>query len=51
MRKVVALLTIVLLASCGNGTKSCDSKSCDSTVCDSTACVIDSCQVDSSCVK
>lgn len=51
MKKVVALLTIVLLTSCGNGTKSYETKSNDSTICDSTECVIDSCKIDSSLVK
>ena len=51
MKKVVLLLTIVLLASCGNAIKSYETKSCDSTICDSTKCVIDSCKIDSSLVK
>ena len=38
MKQIVALLAIVALASCGNGTSTTEVKSCDSTVCaDSTS--------------
>lgn len=46
MRKIVALLTIVALASCGSSTSTCEKgTSCDSTSCDSTLVVSDSTKV------
>jgi hypothetical protein len=46
MRKIVALLAIVALASCGSSTSSkCEKGTCDSTSCDSTLVVSDSTKV------
>jgi hypothetical protein len=46
MRKIVALLAIVALASCGSSTSTCENgNSCDSTSCDSTLVVSDSTNV------
>ena len=54
MRKIAALLAIVALASCGNGTSTTEVKSCDSTVCadstsvcaDTSAVVVDTAKVE-----
>jgi hypothetical protein len=54
MRKIAALLAIVALTSCGNGTSTTEVESCDSTVCtdstsvcvDSTAVLVDSVEVE-----
>jgi hypothetical protein len=46
MRKIVTLLTIVALASCGSSTSTCEKGTCDSTTCcDSTLVVSDSTKV------
>jgi hypothetical protein len=48
MRKIVALLAIVALASCGSSTSTCENgNSCDSTlvVSDSTNVIVDSVEV------